>query len=78
MRFTCANGRSIEARFYLDGDGTVKLRLSDGRKWELPRVMAASGVRYATSDDAFIFWTKGNEAFVLENDIITYRDCTTP
>ncbi|MFZ5630862.1 MAG: MliC family protein [Spirochaetota bacterium] len=77
VRYTCASGRVIEARFILDEPGKVKLRLSDGRKLELPQAAAASGARYARKDETFIFWTKGEEAFVVENEVITYQDCTS-
>jgi membrane-bound inhibitor of C-type lysozyme len=49
------SGRVIEARFILDEPGKVKLRLSDGRKLELPQAAAASGVRYANAKETFIF-----------------------
>lgn len=77
VRYSCANGRAIEARFILDEPAKVKLRLSDGRKIELPQVYAASGARYANAKETFIFWTKGEEAFVVEEDILTYRECTS-
>lgn len=37
--------------------------------------MSASGVKYAKNEDQFIFWSKGDSAFILENDVMTYRDC---
>ena len=77
VRYTCASGRVIEARFILDEPGKVKLRLSDGRKMELPQAFAASGVRYANAQETFVFWTKGDDAFIVEEEILTYRDCTS-
>ena len=77
VRYTCANGRVIEARFILDEPGRVKLRLSDGRKLELPQAFAASGARYANAKETFVFWTKGDDAFIVEEEILTYRDCTS-
>ncbi len=61
--FACAQGKSIGAAFY---QGAVALQLSDGRTQSLPQVQSASGVRYANSDESFVFWGKGNTAFVTE------------
>lgn len=41
----------------------------------LPQVIAASGIKYSKNEDVFVFWSKGDSAFILENDQITYRDC---
>lgn len=77
VRFTCAGDRFIEARFLLDEPGRVQLRLSDGRTMQLPHALAASGARYANKDETVIFWTKGDGAFIVEQEILTYRDCTS-
>jgi membrane-bound inhibitor of C-type lysozyme len=61
--FACAEGKSLGAAFY---QGSVQLTLSDGRKANLPQVQSASGVRYALQDESFVFWGKGNTAFVTE------------
>jgi membrane-bound inhibitor of C-type lysozyme len=61
--FACSDGKSIGASFY---QGSVALQLSDGRTQNLPQVAAASGIRYANQDESFVFWGKGNTAFVTE------------
>jgi membrane-bound inhibitor of C-type lysozyme len=33
----------------------------------LPQTISADGVRYANTDDSFVFWSRGNGALVLEN-----------
>ena len=55
----------------------VALGISDGRSLTLPQVISASGARYAhsNSDDSFVFWNKGNTAFVTENGTTTYGGC---
>ncbi len=87
--FSCDGDKSIDAAFY-EGEiikvnsgeppiptGSVKLKLSDGRNLELPQTISASGVRYANSDESFIFWNKGDTALVLENNIEKdYTNCT--
>ncbi len=72
--FACAEGKSIGAAFY---QGSVALSLSDGRTQNLPQAQAASGVRYANADETFVFWGKGNTAFVTEGAAQnqTYSGC---
>ncbi len=49
--------------------GSVKIVLSDGRNFDLPQTISADGGRYANSDESFVFWSKGNGALVLENNV---------
>ncbi|MEZ5874962.1 MAG: MliC family protein [Hyphomicrobiales bacterium] len=74
--FKCADGKSIDATFYAD---KVDLKLSDGRSMSVPQAMSASGARYANEDETFVFWNKGNTAFVTEgaDQKMTYADCAT-
>lgn len=72
QRFVCQGGKSIEADF---GDRLVVLRLSDGREVTIEQGMSASGARYTNEDESFIFWNKGNTAFVEENGVQTYSAC---
>ena len=72
--FTCADAKTINARFL---DKGVQLSLSDGRQISLPQALSASGARYANPDGSFVFWNKGNTAFIQENDATTYDGCAT-
>ncbi len=74
--FACKDGKSIDATFYAD---KVELKLSDGRSLSLPQAMSASGARYADKDERFVFWNKGNTAFITESNRgnETYSDCVT-
>ena len=88
VRYACQQNKTMVADFY-DGKsgvgpdgrpipgGRVVVKLSDGRKFSLPQTLSASGVRYADSSGTFVFWTKGDTAFVEEgaNQTVTYRDC---
>ncbi len=49
--------------------GSVDLALSDGRHLSLAQTISADGARYATTDEAFVFWSKGAGALVLENNV---------
>ena len=46
-----------------------------GATYQLPQQVSASGVRY--SNGTVTLWTKGQSAFVEENGVITYNNCTT-
>ncbi len=74
VAFACDAGKSIGAAFY---DKRVALDLSDGRTMELPQTISGSGIRYANSDESFVFWSKGNTAFVEEGSAQqeTYQGC---
>jgi membrane-bound inhibitor of C-type lysozyme len=45
----------------------------------LPQAMSGSGARYANKDESFVFWNKGNTAFITEGAAgeETYSDCVT-
>jgi membrane-bound inhibitor of C-type lysozyme len=72
--FKCKDGKSIHATFYAD---SVDLKLSDGRSLALPQATSASGARYASKDESFVFWNKGDTAFITEgkDGKETYSDC---
>ena len=55
--------------------GSVQLVLSDGRAFTLPQTISASGVRYASANDAQVFWNKDRGAFLTEGDTETYSGC---
>lgn len=70
--FNCAAGKAIIAEFK---EEKVELVLSDNRKIELPQAISASGARFANSDESFVFWNKGDTAFIEENGQSTFSDC---
>ena len=74
--FKCQGGKSIDATFYAN---SVSLKLSDGRSLMVPQAMSASGARYANKDETFVFWNKGDTAFVTEgkDGKETYSGCAT-
>lgn len=74
--FNCQNGSSIQAVFN-NQEQNVSLILSDSRSIVLPRAISASGARYANTDESFVFWNKGDTAFIEENGKTTFQDCAT-
>lgn len=72
--FACPGDKAIYAEFVAD---KVNLLLSDGRSLSIPRAISASGARYANADESFVFWNKGNGAFIEEKGSVTYDGCVT-
>ena len=75
--FTCTGGKSITATFYPTDDKYVDLKLSDGRNMTVPHAISADGARYANADESFVFWNKGDTAFITENGTTTFDGCAT-
>jgi membrane-bound inhibitor of C-type lysozyme len=70
--FNCIENKNIRAIFFKD---RVELSLSDGRNMLLYQAVSASGARYANPDESFVFWNKGDTAFVDEGKTTTFKDC---
>lgn len=77
VTFICNSEKSITATFYPTDDKFVGLSLSDGRNISVPRALSASGARYANLDESFVFWNKGDTAFITEGSAgtETYSQC---
>lgn len=58
IAYQCEDGRKVVARF---GADRAMLDL-DGKRADLIRVRAASGVKYA--DASTVFWTRSNDAML--------------
>ena len=88
VQYACAGGKTLAAE-YFDGPtgtapsgmplpgGKVVLTLADGKRLELPQTLSGSGIRYASADGGFVFWSKGDTAFVEEgpSQTQTYTNC---
>ena len=72
VTFSCAGNKTIQALFFAD---KAELTLSDGRHMLLLQAISASGARYANTDESFVFWNKGNAAFIEESQKITFQEC---
>ena len=75
--FACDAGKTVNAVFTNGTQSSVKLTLSDGRELSVPQAVSGSGARYANNNETFVFWNKGNTAFIEENGKTTYSGCTT-
>lgn len=81
VTYICNDNKTIYAAFYKGEvkivkpgempipSGSVKIVLSDGRNLDLTQTISADGSRYANSDESLVFWSKGNGALVLENNV---------
>lgn len=63
--FVCEDNRSIHAVFYDQG---VKVGLPKEPETFLLQTTAASGARFANTDESLVFWNKGNDAFIMRNN----------
>ena len=72
--FVCDDQKTINAVFF---SGKAELSLSDERNLILFQAISASGARYSNEDESFVFWNKGNTAFIEENGIQTFNNCLT-
>ncbi len=90
VSYMCDGGKAIDAAYYTGSStpavspgmpptpgGSVALSLSDGRTMTLPQTISGSGIRYANAGESIVFWSKGNGAFMLENNQQTYGGCIT-
>lgn len=90
--YTCDDGKSIAATYQNATTATttgnsVQFVLSDGRQMTLAQTISADGARYSNGNpqvaqgqpgaETFVFWSKGNGAFVQENGTTTYDNCVT-
>jgi membrane-bound inhibitor of C-type lysozyme len=66
VTFSCAGNKTIQVLFF---DDKVEITLSGGRHMLLLQAISASGARYAKTDESFVFWTKGNTAFILKKSV---------
>lgn len=73
VTFSCDEGKVIQANFYKH---FVHLEIGWGTLY-LPQTISASGARYANDDESFVFWNKGNTAFVTQGSpsVTTFKNC---
>ncbi|MDR3571488.1 MAG: MliC family protein [Candidatus Pacebacteria bacterium] len=89
-KYSCDAGKTIDATYLNASTATttgnsVQLVLSDGRQMTLAQTLSADGARYSNGNpqiatgkpgaETFIFWSKGNGAFIEENGTTTFNNC---
>ena len=74
VSYKCSGGAKITAD-YLNSLNKVRVTLPGGQQMTVPHAMSADGARYANSDESFVFWSRGNTAFIEQNGNTTYQNC---
>ena len=70
--FTCEAGKWIRTVY---NNARISIDLSDGRELGVPAVYAATGMKFANTDNSFVFSDKNDTAEITENGTPTYNDC---
>jgi membrane-bound inhibitor of C-type lysozyme len=70
--YRCDKGKEILAVYK---DKKVDVSMSDGRMFTLPQALSADGARYTSADELFVFWSKGQGAFITEGSSTTFANC---
>jgi membrane-bound inhibitor of C-type lysozyme len=70
LRYQCG---TLPLTVTLDNPKQQVSFILDGKPLTLTQTVSASGARY--SDGTYVFWSKGNGAFVERNDKIVINDC---
>ncbi|WP_424944010.1 MliC family protein [Aliiroseovarius crassostreae] len=78
--YDCARGAVVQATYMNAGDASYAVVLVEGRQVGMDRVQSASGAKYAQIQEdgkdaaGYVWWTKGDEAFLLWVDPDTGTD----
>ena len=72
VKFVCEGKKAFMANFY---DRMVHLEFPREKHFYLPQTISASGARYANRDESFVFWNKGDMAFIQQNSTTTLDNC---
>ena len=88
VQYVCDQGRSLVVEYFTGAartapngmplpGGHVVVTQADGTRHTLQQTASASGIRYANEGKSFVFWSKGDGAFVEEgpSQTVTYSNC---
>ncbi|MBK0030748.1 MliC family protein [Erwinia sp. S43] len=70
LHYTCG---TLPLTVQLNNAKSEVSMILDGNQLTLKQQVAASGTRY--SDGNYVFWSKGDSAFIERNDKIIINDC---
>ncbi len=76
VTYKCDGEKEISAVFMNGASNMVQLNLPNNKTYNLMQTLSADGGRYANWDNSFVFWSKGNTAFVEQDGNQTYENCT--
>jgi membrane-bound inhibitor of C-type lysozyme len=74
--YNCQNNHSITADYF---DQAVNVMTDSGMDKIFLQTISASGARFENKDSGLIFWNKGKNAFIMQNDNILepYSNCNS-
>jgi len=89
--FTCDEGKTIDVSYFKGEEAPApepgeppvmtdwaRVVLSDGRALDLNQTISASGARFATENESFVFWNKGEGASIYEGgEEAAFKNCKT-
>jgi len=88
VRYACDHGRSLVVEYFAGAartapngmplpGGHVIVTQADGVRHTLQQTASGSGIRYANESESYVFWSKGDGAFVEEgpSQTVTYSNC---
>lgn len=71
-RFVCEDNQTVLTTFFKDG---AKIMMGNGETFYLARTISGSGARYANIDESFVFWNKGDSAFIERGGVRILNSC---
>ena len=71
--FVCPSGNEIKISYHEKSDSASLF--VEGEKYELNRVVSASGARYANDDETVVFWEHQGKASVEVDGETIYKEC---
>ena len=74
IEYKCDNGNVFNVAYLTTSDNEIQAQIQiASSQYNLPRVPSASGEKY--SDGRYTWWTKGDSAFLVIDNIIASRNC---
>ena len=71
VTYTAPNGEILSIDF--KADGSVEIKHQGRREINLQPILSGSGARYSNSSESVTFWTKGDEAVLIENGQLSFK-----
>lgn len=75
VSYKCDGDKEISAVYVNGATNSVQLNLPNNKTYNLMQTLSADGGRYANWDNSFVFWSKGDTAFVEQDGNTTYENC---
>jgi len=78
VSYQCDENNSFTVEFFGNDAGAATFSdAQTGTTLELAHVASASDAKYENQENQFVFWSKGNDAFVTQGEKELYTNCKT-